>query len=99
MARSGCRASSTGSRGENGGFPKLGVPFNNKDYRILGSLLGSPDVWKLPNASRLGVDLLLLACALVDDHKQHILGGDDGFPELGYLVQIALRKSPILDQR
>ena len=28
-----------------GGFPKLGVPFgdpNNKDYSILGSILGSP---------------------------------------------------------
>ena len=34
-----------------GGFPKLGVPFggpNNKDYSILGSILGSPYFGKLP---------------------------------------------------
>ena len=34
------------------GFPKLGVPFrgsNNKDYNILGSILGSPYFGKLPN--------------------------------------------------
>ena len=33
------------------GFPKLGVPFegpNNMDCSILGSLLGSPHVGKLP---------------------------------------------------
>ena len=34
-----------------GGFPKLGVPFGgpyNKDYSILGSVLGSPYSRKLP---------------------------------------------------
>ena len=35
-----------------GGFPKLGVPFlgdpHNKDYSILGSILGSPYFGKLP---------------------------------------------------
>ena len=34
-----------------GGFPKLGVPFwgpSNKDYSILGSILGSPQFGKLP---------------------------------------------------
>ena len=34
-----------------GGFPKLGVPFggpNDKDYSILGSILGSPYFGKLP---------------------------------------------------
>ena len=33
------------------GFPKLGVPFRgpkNKDYSILGSILGSPYFGKLP---------------------------------------------------
>ena len=33
------------SYGPYGGFPKLGVPFwgpNNKDYSILGSILGVP---------------------------------------------------------
>ena len=37
----------------NRGFPKLGVPFlggpHNKDYSILGSILGSPYFGKLPN--------------------------------------------------
>ena len=41
-----------------GGFPKLGVPFggpHNKDYSILGSILGSPYLGKLPNlADQLG---------------------------------------------
>ena len=35
-----------------GGFPKIGVPFwgpHNKDYNILGSILGSPHFGKLPN--------------------------------------------------
>ena len=34
-----------------GDFPKLGVPFggpHNKDYSILGSILGSPHFGKLP---------------------------------------------------
>ena len=34
-----------------GVFPKLGVPFGgpyNKDYKILGSILGSPYLGKLP---------------------------------------------------
>ena len=34
-----------------GGFPKLGVPFGdpyNKDYGILGSILGYPNFGKLP---------------------------------------------------
>ena len=34
-----------------GGSPKLGVPFggpNNKDYSILGPILGSPHFGKLP---------------------------------------------------
>ena len=34
-----------------GSFPKSGVPFwgpLNKDYSILGSILGSPDLGKLP---------------------------------------------------
>ena len=38
----------------NGGFPKLGVLFGgpyNKDYNILGSILGFPYFGKLPNAS------------------------------------------------
>ena len=36
---------------ECGGFPKLGVPFwgsQNKDYSILGSILGSPYFGNLP---------------------------------------------------
>ena len=36
----------------NGSFPKLGVPFwgpYNKDYSILGSILGSSYLGKLPN--------------------------------------------------
>ena len=36
----------------NGGFPKLEVPFGgpyNKDYSILGSILGSPHFGKVPN--------------------------------------------------
>ena len=36
----------------NGDFPKLGVPFGgpyDKDYTILGSILGSPYFGKLPN--------------------------------------------------
>ena len=40
------------SQNPNGGFPKLGVPFggpNNKDYGILGSILGSPHFGKLSN--------------------------------------------------
>ena len=40
----------------NGGFPKLGVLFgryHNKDYSILGSILGSPYVGKLPNHMRI----------------------------------------------
>ena len=35
-----------------GGFPKSGVPFgcpNNKDYSILGFILGSPYFGKLPS--------------------------------------------------
>ena len=40
-----------------GGFPKLGVPFfggpYNKDYSILGSILGSPNFAKLPYRSLL----------------------------------------------
>ena len=35
-----------------GGFPKLGVPFggpHKKDYGILGSILGSPYLGKLPS--------------------------------------------------
>ena len=36
-----------------GGFPKLGVPFwrslFNKDYSILGSILGYPNFGKLPH--------------------------------------------------
>ena len=42
----------TKASGLNGGFPKLGVLFggpNNKDYSILGSILGSPHFGKLPN--------------------------------------------------
>ena len=34
-----------------GGFPRLGVPFwgpHNKDYRLLGSILGSHYFGKLP---------------------------------------------------
>ena len=34
-----------------GGFPKFGVPSgdpHNKDYSILGSILGSPCIGKLP---------------------------------------------------
>ena len=34
------------------GFPKLGIPFRgpqNKDYSILGSILGSPYLGKLPD--------------------------------------------------
>ena len=40
-----------------GGFPKLGVPFlgpQNKDYSILGSMLGSPYLGKLPYGLRSG---------------------------------------------
>ena len=36
---------------EYGGFPKLGVPFwgsQDKEYSILGSILGSPHFGKLP---------------------------------------------------
>ena len=39
-------------RNLNGGLPKLGVPFwgsYNKDSSILGSILGSPYLGKLPN--------------------------------------------------
>ena len=38
-----------------GDFPKLGVPFrgpNNKDYSILGSILGYPYFGKLPYLSK-----------------------------------------------
>ena len=38
----------------NGGFLKLRVPFwgiHNKDYSILGTILGSPCLGKLPNGS------------------------------------------------
>ena len=38
-----------------GGFPKLGVPFggpHSKDYKILGSILGSPYFGKLPYPER-----------------------------------------------
>ena len=43
--------------GPHGGFPKLGVPFlgpHNKDYSILGSILGSPHFGKLPHIQPLG---------------------------------------------
>ena len=46
------------------GFPRLGVPFrgpNNKDYSILGSILGSPHFGKLP-------DLKCLAGSSLDDY-------------------------------
>ena len=39
-------------KGLNGRFPKLGVPYCSpifKDYSILGSILGSPYIGKLPN--------------------------------------------------
>ena len=39
------------SEAQKGGFPKLGYPFGgpyNKDYSILGSILGSPYFGKLP---------------------------------------------------
>ena len=42
-----------------GSFPKLGVPFGgpydscyDKDYRILGSILGSPNFGKLPHTDQ-----------------------------------------------
>ena len=34
------------------GFPKLGVPVHNEDYSLLGSMLGSPYLGKLPNVAR-----------------------------------------------
>ena len=40
-----------------GGFPVLGLPFlgpHNKDYSILGSILGSPYLGKLPSRSMIG---------------------------------------------
>ena len=39
--------------GTSGAFPKLGVAFrgpNDKDYSILGSILGSPHFGKLPSS-------------------------------------------------
>ena len=52
-----------------GGFPKLGVPFlgtpHNKDYSILGSILGSPYIGKLPFVSLVLFVLILLLLLLV----------------------------------
>ena len=36
-----------------GGFPELGVRPYNKDYRIIGSVLGSPHFGKMPFVSLL----------------------------------------------
>ena len=49
-----------------GSFPKLGVPFwgpNNKDYSILGSILGSPYFGKLPYNRRPGMTRSLVVRA------------------------------------
>ena len=54
------QASKEAKQGLYRGFPKLGAPFfgggpYNKDYRILGSMLGSPYLGKLPFREMLGL--------------------------------------------
>ena len=59
------------------GFRKLGYHFggpHNKDYSILGSILGSPHLWKLPNPYA-DIDAQALVClpavSIVMFHQGH----------------------------
>ena len=61
-----------------GSFPKLGVPFwgvYNKDYRILGSIVGSPDFGKLPFIVMLVTISLTPSSLKLNSARLRLLGG------------------------